>query len=188
MAISIGSTFGLLTVVSRLHNYKRKTWWVCRCACGSELVIVRSDRLTRGETSSCGCIRSHRNGLSGSSTYITWQAMRRRCNDPKHPRYDDYGGRGIRVCDRWNDSKTGFESFIQDVGLRPNDRTLDRIDTNGNYEPGNVKWATIIEQRWNRRDTRRELIDELNAENAYWDEQERLRRNENEIAVEGDIG
>lgn len=77
--------------------------------------------------------------------------MKARCQRPAHPRYADYGGRGIRVCDRWL-GPGGFSRFLADVGERPAGMTIDRIDPDGHYEPGNVKWSTLLEQRWNRRD------------------------------------
>lgn len=81
--------------------------------------------------------------------YAIWNAMRARCHNPKHKRFSDYGGRGITVCDRWRDS---FEDFLTDVGSRPSsDLTLDRIDNNGNYEPGNVRWVSMAAQAENRR-------------------------------------
>jgi len=83
-------------------------------------------------------------------TYGTWMAMRRRCQNPGDRRFKDYGGRGISVCERWDSS---FENFLADMGERPAGMTLDRIDTNGNYEPGNCRWATPIQQRANRRDS-----------------------------------
>lgn len=81
--------------------------------------------------------------------YFTWRGMRERCRSPKHHAYHDYGGRGIRVCDRWNSS---FSAFAEDMGQRPSAaHTLDRINSNGNYEPGNVRWATAKQQANNRR-------------------------------------
>lgn len=181
--IEIGSTFGLLTVIAHFHcrsqgRGRRRRWYLCRCACGLPFKAVRGDLLVTGNTTSCGCVRlaaATRHGYSNTPTYKTWAAMRRRCNDPRHPRYDDYGGRGIRVCDRWNDVQTGFDAFVEDMGWRPKGLTLDRGDVDGMYEKSNCKWATIVEQRWNRRDMRPQLFDELRAEQAYWDEQERLR-------------
>ena len=98
--------------------------------------------------------------------------MRSRCNNVSHPRYEDYGGRGIRVCPQWDDPVTGFAQFIHDAGMRPSKKlTLDRIDVNKGYEPGNVKWATIIEQRWNRRSFLPKFMQaELAAENAAWND------------------
>lgn len=83
-----------------------------------------------------------------SPTYNSWRAMIYRCTYERHPRYADYGGRGIQVCDEWRK----FARFLADVGERPDGMTLDRIDVNGDYEPGNVTWSNVYTQRWNRRD------------------------------------
>lgn len=94
-------------------------------------------------------------GASGTPEHIAWLSMKSRCKNPKHPRYKDWGGRGIKVCDRWNKS---FSAFLQDVGFRPSDEySIDRIDNDGNYEPGNVKWSTVQEQTHNRRARSNEL-------------------------------
>lgn len=93
----------------------------------------------------------HYVGGKRSPTYNSWRAMRERCERPAHPFYADYGGRGIKVCDRWRDAG-GFARFLIDLGPRPEGTTLDRIDVDGNYEPGNVRWASKQQQRWNRRD------------------------------------
>ena len=98
--------------------------------------------------------------------------MRRRCFDKNFEQYPNYGGRGITVCARWADPQSGYLSFVADVGQRPPGKTLDRIEVNGNYEPGNVRWATQSEQERNKRAHGRGESDE--AEQAYWDEQERL--------------
>lgn len=176
MPVLLNSTYGLLFTVARIDSVRGRQWWLCLCACGSGFVRVRADSLTGGRTRSCGCVRRTSLGMSNSLTYKTWAAMRRRCNDPAHPRYEDYGGRGISVCERWNNPRTGFAAFLEDVGLRPDGRTLDRKDVDGNYEPGNVRWATLREQRWNRRDYVRpggsESGDGLAEERAYWDEVE----------------
>lgn len=95
-----------------------------------------------------GGYRAH--GLTGSPTYRSWRGSRYRCENPLHPHYSRYGGRGIRVCDRWSNS---FEDFLADMGLRPPGTSLDRIDNNGHYEPMNCRWATRQQQSSNRRNT-----------------------------------
>lgn len=173
MPVQLHATYGRLTAVARIGTARTgHAIWLCRCSCGNPFVLVRSSHLVTGNTRSCGCAKRRADGLSASRTYVTWAAMRRRCSDPKHPRYADYGGRGVRVCRQWNAPGTGFAAFLRDVGERPPGKTLDRIDCNGNYAPGNVRWATLIEQRWNRRDMRTAVASAADTERAHWDRAE----------------
>ncbi len=144
------------------HNgYPR---WLCLCDCGKTLV-TRAHYLRGGKTRSCGCLKSdnmrrvgkehpgnvhhgHARELTGSSrTYGSWKAMISRCTNPRNVGYYNYGGRGIKVCERWQ----SFPNFLADMGERPNDRTLDRFDNNKDYAPGNCRWATRLQQTQNRR-------------------------------------
>lgn len=133
---------------------------IVRCVCGT-VSEVRSDQLRAGRSKGCGCkrearrlVHSTKHGMSKTPEYAIWSAMRQRCTNPAVKRYPHYGGRGIKVCDRWLD----FAAFIEDVGRRPSDDlSLDRIDNNGDYEPGNVRWATTVQQNNNtRRNVRRD--------------------------------
>lgn len=127
-----------------------------RCSCGAEAQIAQS-RVRNGYTKSCGCLsrekssrRATTHGMRSSPEYRSWVAMLGRCRNPQHKDYPRWGGKGITVCPEWSDS---FESFYAHVGPRPPGTTLDRYpDASGNYEPGNVRWATPKQQARNRLD------------------------------------
>jgi hypothetical protein len=166
-SVSVGDSFGRLTVIRRAPRNEaaknRAVRWACRCACGAE-VDVRSDQLRGGITKSCGCLsrdtaiathtkHGHAAGAKLSREYTAWVNMRKRCSDQSSRHWKNYGGRGIRVCGAWESS---FEAFLAAVGKSPGKGyELDRINNDGNYEPGNVRWATRAENIANRRVTRR---------------------------------
>lgn len=150
-----GHRFGRWLVLRKHHAaIDGAVLWLCRCDCGTERP-VRASGLRRGESLSCGCLfpkgaRSIRHGFTSggiSPTYISWYNMRKRCQVPTNNRFQYYGGRGIKVCAKWQT----FIGFLADMGVRPVGKTLDRINTDGNYEPGNCRWATPKEQAANRR-------------------------------------
>lgn len=151
-----GQRFGRLTALRISHVDALQAHWVCRCDCGAE-TTARFHHLIRDHKRSCGCLKrdrfttkTHGHAPKGkpSSAYSTWCSMKRRCFNPKDKAWKHYGGRGITVCDRWRDS---FESFLADMGEPPPGLSLDRRENNGNYEPGNCRWATQSEQVNNSR-------------------------------------
>ncbi len=149
-----GMRFGRLLVL-RVDPVRKSlnVLWSCLCDCGS-ITLVTKSRLMRGETSSCGCYQrdAHRmattsHGMSGTKIYKSWQAMVKRCSKDGGKSWKYYGGRGIKVCERW----MSFDNFYADMGDRPHeDFSIDRIDPDGDYEPGNCRWADKRTQSANR--------------------------------------
>lgn len=146
-----GMKFGMLTVVNRAKKSSQGWLWECVCDCGSKTLGLTA-RLKSGRKKSCGCIQglgyNSRHGFSGTPEYISYKSMRKRCNNPRSDSYSNYGGRGIKVCERWS----SFKNFIEDMGPKPHESsTIDRIDPDGDYTPDNCKWSTKHEQSYNRR-------------------------------------
>lgn len=163
-----GQRFGRLTVLKQEEGRKYgSVLWLCKCDCG-KIVIVPSGSLTSKSKRSCGCLlrevasinastgnsrRTH--GMKGTKIYHIWDSIKYRCLNDNCKSWKNYGGRGITICDEW---KTNFEDFYSYVSKLPHygeiGYSLDRTNNNGNYEPGNVRWATRVEQNRNRRNVK----------------------------------
>lgn len=153
-----GQRFGYLVAVSPISVKGRGIKWLCKCDCGKEHYVYAFS-LVSGNTKSCGCMtkamlstKCARHGMADTPIYCEWRAMRTRCNNPNSISYKYYGARGIKVCDEWDKS---FEAFYEYVSKLPDygtpTYTLDRINNDGNYEPGNVRWASKRTQALNSR-------------------------------------
>lgn len=160
--------FGRLTAIKCIGTKWGKKLWLFQCDCG-EAKEATQNEVSSGKTSSCGCLRAEsarrcgklskgaiKHNLHSIPEYSVWKTMRQRCLNCTNADYPQWGGRGITVCPEWD----SFETFIQDMGRRPSPKhSIDRINNDGNYDPTNCRWATIIEQNNNRR--------ERKAKNGY---------------------
>lgn len=145
-----GQKFGRLTVVEQAgRTTSKKVLWKCHCDCGNE-TQTDSGSLVTGNTTSCGCVLKEaitKHGGCNKSSYNTWRAMIRRCNNPNDKDYPRYGGKGVTVCSEWSD----YATFAKAMGEPVGDETLDRIDAYGSYEPDNCRWAGVKTQNRNTR-------------------------------------
>lgn len=159
-----GRVFGKLTILCAAPSIGNCARWFAFCECGKG-TVTRASNLLAGRVNSCGCLKravvhGHAKRRNKTPEYFIWVEMRQRCRNPNHEMWRFYGGRGISVSPRWN----SFQRFIEDIGPRPTSRhTIDRYpDNDGNYEPGNVRWATSKQQASN---TRRNIRVDVRGEN-----------------------
>lgn len=149
-----GERFGKLVVIEYVgKNRHRKCMWRCKCDCGAEKTVLAVG-LTRGTTTSCGCHQrsglARRHGMAGTQVYIAWKNMRQRCLNPNHPQWEDWGGRGISFCQKWET----FEGFFEDMGSPKDGETLERLDNSKGYSKDNCEWRSHLAQNNNRRSNR----------------------------------
>lgn len=167
----LGQKFGRLTVVERAGNKVSSSgfsrpYWKCLCECGNEVVAAASN-LKRGNVKSCGCLQNeyqhshkvvqYKHGMSNTRLFRVWWGMHQRCKNPKVAYYKNYGGRGISVCDEWQEFGPFYEwamanGFIESKSGK--ECSIDRIDSDGNYEPSNCRWVTNREQQKNKKTTK----------------------------------
>lgn len=167
-----GQRFGRLTVLGR-DGFRRRNrggsipLWSVRCDCGTEKIVVGAN-LRRGLTTSCGCTYAIRHPPGTKYEYKIYVGMIQRCTNPKSPGYKNYGGKGVRVCERW---RASFLAFLQDMGRRPSSQySIDRIDSRGDYAPENCRWATWLQQGRNKSTNRILTVDGLSMTVSAWSE------------------
>jgi len=180
--VAVGDRFGHGVVIKtglripqagrQLTSGKRAAYLLCDCG---TMYIAPLGHLLRGQIRSCGCLQrdvqrelSTTHGMALHSLYRTWRGMIARCTDPQHHSYPNYGGRGITVCTRWLDPRPFVIDIERDLGPRPKGWTLDRINNDGNYEPGNVRWASAAMQQANRRPSSRSRTERRETGRRAW--------------------
>lgn len=173
-----GMKYGRLTILKRVPTPKhlRVTHWECECECGKRIITTRPNLIT-GHTKSCGCYalelitgNKYRETHNESRTrlYYIWQSMKQRCYDETLEKYNDYGGRGIKICNEWIEY-ANFAKWAKNNGYK-NNLTIDRIDVNGDYEPSNCRWASMKVQNRNKTTTRYLELDGIKKSMAEWSE------------------
>ena len=174
--------FGRLTVIKFIKREKSKTYWECQCDCGNKIITTQNS-LQTGSTKSCGCLFKEGNNkkmnLSDTKLYNTWRSMKSRCYNQKSDSYKNYGNKGIIVCDEWLNKENGFINFYNwaiNNGYKEN-LTIDRIDSNKNYEPSNCRWATRKVQNNNTSRNRYIAFNGLTLTMSQWTEKIGLNKN-----------
>lgn len=167
-----GKRFGRLTVIGKADditdiNGRVFHTWKCKCDCGNIVDSVRTYYLTNGQKKSCGCFQNESNSevhtkhcKRKTRLYGIWQSMKTRCNNKNHKYFKNYGGKGINVCKEWTDDFQAFYDWAMSNGYADG-LSIDRIDSKGNYEPSNCRWATPMEQTRNRSNTKRFTLGEI---------------------------
>lgn len=166
-----GQKFNRLLAIEPAHSVGYRHYWKCLCDCGNSKTVWIG-KLACGHTKSCGCLNKEtrktsnlKHGMYGTKVYNTWSRIIARCENQKNPKYIEYGARGITVFKEWRDS---FDAFFQYVGTPPTENhQIDRIDANGNYEPGNVRWVDTYVQAQNKRNSKWWVCDGVKYESCY---------------------
>lgn len=168
-----------LTPIKFSYRGRNGSYWLFNCKCGNT-PIIRIYSYKRGDSKSCGCLRDEISTKHGyrrkgklNPTYSTWKAMKTRCNNPKYFDSHLYSKKGVKVCDRWVNS---FENFLEDMGDKPKEMSLDRINNNGDYEPSNCRWATHSMQSNNRECVRKIFFNNQEKTVLEWSKEINVKR------------
>lgn len=173
-----GKKFGKLTVIKYCGTVNHKATFECLCECGNTKVI-QGVLLSNGHTRSCGCLAENntdqtKHGMSKTHIYGVWCTMKSRCYNKNSQHYSLYGGRGITVCEEWLNDFMAFYEWSMSNGYS-DDLTIDRIDTNGNYEPSNCRWVTVKEQQNNRRNNKMLTYNGKTQTLAQWADEKHIK-------------
>jgi hypothetical protein len=160
-----GKKFGKLTVIKKVEPHNNNTTWLCECDCGN-YAKASTGSLNSGDKKSCGCIQGKKHGFSKHRIYAIWYGMINRCNNPKNHKYSSYGGRGIDVCEQWNEFEN-FKDWAFSNGYKGH-LQIDRIDNDSGYSPSNCRWVTSAENSLNKRNSHFLTIGDKTMTIAEW--------------------